>query len=143
MNYTKKYHLPQWEESDRVMRTDFNQMCVDIENNLAAVQSEAKTAKTTAEAALAHKNYTAGVYQGSKESQIIELGFRPRAILIHCFHSGSKPSSISELCSLHLDTWVHASLTFTDTGFILPADSMKGYPNVNWENYHYIYIAFR
>ena len=26
MNYTEKYHLPQWEETDRIMRTDFNQM---------------------------------------------------------------------------------------------------------------------
>ena len=34
MNYTEKYHLPQWEETDRVMRSDFNQMCVDIECGL-------------------------------------------------------------------------------------------------------------
>ena len=25
MNYTERYHLPQWEETDRIMRTDFNQ----------------------------------------------------------------------------------------------------------------------
>lgn len=34
MNYTEKYHLPQWEEADRVMRTDFNQMCADMESGL-------------------------------------------------------------------------------------------------------------
>ena len=27
MEYTKNYHLPQWAEEDRVMRTDFNTMC--------------------------------------------------------------------------------------------------------------------
>ena len=36
MNYTEKYHLPQWEETDRIMRTDFNQMCADMEAGLTA-----------------------------------------------------------------------------------------------------------
>ena len=32
MNYTENYHLPQWEETDRIMRTDFNQMCANAQN---------------------------------------------------------------------------------------------------------------
>ena len=36
MNYTENYHLPQWEETDRIMRTDFNQMCADMEAGLNA-----------------------------------------------------------------------------------------------------------
>lgn len=35
MNYTENYHLPQWEETDRIMRVDFNQMCADMEAGLA------------------------------------------------------------------------------------------------------------
>ena len=35
MNYTENYHLPQWDEHDRIMRSDFNQMCADIEAGLA------------------------------------------------------------------------------------------------------------
>ena len=34
MNYTEKYHLPQWEENDRVLREDFNQMCAGMEGGL-------------------------------------------------------------------------------------------------------------
>lgn len=34
MNYTENYHLPQWDEADRIMRKDFNQMCVDLEAGL-------------------------------------------------------------------------------------------------------------
>ena len=49
MNYTEKYHLPQWEESDRVMRTDFNQMCADIENGIKSAAQAAQTAQSTAE----------------------------------------------------------------------------------------------
>ena len=61
MNYTERYHLPQWEETDRIMRTDFNQMCADMEAGLektardaaedtAAVQSAALAAASAAQA---------------------------------------------------------------------------------------------
>lgn len=36
MNYTENYHLPQWEETDRIMRTDFNDAMASIEGGLAA-----------------------------------------------------------------------------------------------------------
>ena len=41
MNYTEKYHLPQWEETDRIMRTDFNQMCADMEAGLDKTAKDA------------------------------------------------------------------------------------------------------
>lgn len=41
MNYTKNHHLPQWEESDRILMTDFNQMCSDMESGLDKIQDEA------------------------------------------------------------------------------------------------------
>lgn len=34
MNYTENYHLPQWDEDDRILRTDFNRMCADMESGL-------------------------------------------------------------------------------------------------------------
>ena len=34
MNYTEKYHLPQWKKEDRIMMDDFNQMCRDMEAGL-------------------------------------------------------------------------------------------------------------
>ena len=48
MNYTDKYHLPQWEETDRIMHTDFNQMCADMEAGLDKTARDA--AADTAEA---------------------------------------------------------------------------------------------
>ena len=36
MNYTEKYHLPQWVKEDRIMMEDFNQMCADMEAGLNA-----------------------------------------------------------------------------------------------------------
>lgn len=41
MNYTEKFHLPQWDETDRILRTDFNQMCRDMEAGLAGNAGEA------------------------------------------------------------------------------------------------------
>ena len=49
MNYTENYHLPQWEESDRVMRTDFNQMCADIDAGLEQNAQAAAQAQSRAE----------------------------------------------------------------------------------------------
>ena len=31
MNYTTNYHLPQWVETDRILRTDFNDMASAID----------------------------------------------------------------------------------------------------------------
>ena len=55
MNYTENYHLPQWEETDRVLRTDFNRMCADMDAGLTknAADAAAATAKVQADAAAA------------------------------------------------------------------------------------------
>ena len=53
MNYTEKYHLPQWAESDRILMTDFNQMCADIEAGITAAKAAADSAGTTASQAKA------------------------------------------------------------------------------------------
>ena len=42
MNYTENYHLPQWEETDRIMRTDFNQMCADMEAGIMDARGRAE-----------------------------------------------------------------------------------------------------
>ena len=44
MNYTEKYHLPQWEETDRIMRTDFNDAMAGIETGIEGAKTEARQA---------------------------------------------------------------------------------------------------
>lgn len=48
MNYTENFQLPQWVEDDRILRTDFNQMCAKIDvalaNNAQASQENDKYA---------------------------------------------------------------------------------------------------
>ena len=53
MNYTEKYHLPQWVKEDRIMMEDFNQMCRDMESGLAKTAKDAADAAEQGEAAAA------------------------------------------------------------------------------------------
>ena len=53
MNYTEKHHLPQWVEDDRILMTDFNQMCADIEAGLTEAKAAADSAGSTASQAKA------------------------------------------------------------------------------------------
>ena len=71
MNYTEKYHLPQWEETDRIMRTDFNEAMANIENGI--------TDTATA--------YAAGTYSGTGGWRKIVTGFRPRMLFIHVINT--------------------------------------------------------
>ena len=78
MNYTDKYHLPQWEETDRIMRTDFNQMCADIESGIAEAKKKADEAY-----APDYPPLVIGTYAGGGETETpVDVGFRPRFVLI-------------------------------------------------------------
>ena len=51
MNYTQNYHLPQWVETDRILRTDFNDMASAIDAALG------DHGETLAEHAAAHAGF--------------------------------------------------------------------------------------
>ena len=46
MNYTENFHLPQWDETDRIMRTDFNRMCANMEEGLTRGREEWEQLRT-------------------------------------------------------------------------------------------------
>ena len=81
MNYTEKYHLPQWEETDRIMRTDFNAAMARIEVGLSDTVERDAEIEAKAEAA-AVLPYAAGTYVGNGETVTITTGFRPRFVII-------------------------------------------------------------
>lgn len=134
MNYTENYHLPQWEETDRIMRTDFNQMCVDMEAGImdargraeegdeavkaltAKAQTAANNAQTTANSALAKANtayspsaqpYVVGTYVGNSEKLTITLGFRAKFLIVSSQYT--KGGQYSYICP---------------TGFVLAGDGV-------------------
>ena len=62
MHYTKNYHLPQWEKSDRIMMDDFNAMCGNLEAGLEKTASDASKRsdqiQASADAAMAAATHT-------------------------------------------------------------------------------------
>ena len=127
MNYTEKYHLPQWEESDRIMRTDFNQMCADLEAGIARAQETAEALP-----------FVTGSYRGNGTSQHIEVGFTPKILLIG---QATTTNDINAWggCSLHVGSTQKVQMSAT--GFY--AYSGNTYPITNKDGFYYSYVAFR
>ena len=134
MNYTVNYHLPQWEESDRVMRTDFNQMCVDIEAGIAQAQESAEALP-----------FVAGSYSGGG-GRTVTLGFRPSVVIVG--ESASSPIKdgdygVSIQPGIFCGDGVAKKLVIKDTGFEIPFDFKETYPSLNTYGHTYCYVAFR
>ena len=154
MNYTEKYHLPQWEDSDRVMRTDFNQMCVNIENGIKEVKTEAqkaqtdvdglaRTVKSQGETLSAHEHCVMGTFTGSMYATVVTLGFRPKAVFIAKVYSTRDVEDAAGACGLFMDGVSNSTLVFRDDGFSLYSGDSGTYPRLNSRNMPYIYIAFK
>lgn len=84
MNYTDNYKLPQWEEEDRVMRTDFNQMCADIDEGLSGLSGGlAEAREEAARQAQAARDHVAGsIYRAAYNhwSMLAEAEEQPRQL---------------------------------------------------------------
>ena len=129
MNYTEKYHLPQWEETDRILRTDFNQMCADMEAGLAKVD----------------KPFVYGAYTGTGDEMDVTVGFRPIAVLIFCEQRGNDINDcVGRVTAVGPFATANGKVKLTDTGFHLAAhDDAHPYPVVNQFGPAYCYLAFR
>lgn len=130
MNYTENYHLPQWEESDRVMRTDFNQMCADIDAGISQA---------------AQMPFAVGSYVGTGREMDIEVGFRPSTVLTYCSQGGGNPTDgAGAIAVIGEVVTCKDRITMRDNGFrIAPQDTVKRYPRINEPNVTFAYIAFR
>ena len=128
MNYTEKYHLPQWEENDRIMRTDFNEAMAIIEGGMA----DTATAWAT------------GFYYGSGGTQKVVTGFRPRMLFIHVVnvptHDLIDHRALSGLFTSNPDSRL---VVYENDGFTVYGDDNTLYPQVNRYAQNYGYIAFR
>lgn len=154
MDYTKNYHLPHWEKSDRIRMEDFNEMCGNIEKGMGAAQSEAEAAHAAAGAAMDkasaayapdQKPYAVGSYIGNGYQVVVELGFRPSFLII----SGARSVTTAESAGIAYYNLITAgnvsggSFTFTDTGFTVQRATGKNLPALEVSGRVYDYIAFR
>lgn len=157
MNYTKNYHLPQWEESDRIMMEDFNHAMADIEAGIDSAKAEARqtdadltsqiaNVKKTADAAQANAMklpYVTGSYYGvAVREVVINVGFRPSIVI--GFGNQGFTSSLDVIGRVFAGGEIVTSdtITITDTGFRIAPNTGK-YPAANVNGVRYEYIAFR
>ncbi|MDE6932686.1 MAG: hypothetical protein K2P37_08390 [Oscillospiraceae bacterium] len=140
MNYTENYHLPQWEETDRIMRTDFNQMCADMEAGLKSADTGIAEAKAKA----AELPYVMGSYVGTGQNMEITVGFKPSFILIyqHCYYDSA---DYSGNCLVIASELIHSRRIYvTEQGFRLDMwNDQYRYPMINMKDMQYEYVAFR
>ena len=141
MNYTQKYHLPQWEESDRILRTDFNNAMAALEDGLSGNAQGVQEAKNEA----AKLPYVVGSYTGTGGIKDITLGFKPSVVLIFtgmlAKHTGSTGGHFTAAGQV-----VASKVEILDNGFRVSGqlnENDYNYPSVNDPNYPYQYIAFR
>ena len=162
MNYTTNYHLPQWVESDRILMEDFNDAMAGIDQGLQGAKAAADTAESKADAAQAaaetaqssadaladaytpdNKPYVVGSYSGTGNTQTIEVGFRPSAVLVGKHYSSADASEAGGMCALIGGGGVSGILLFKDNGFTVYDNTTILYPSVNWKYGGYWYVAFR
>ena len=174
MNYTEKHHLPQWAKEDRIMMKDFNDAMASIEDGLvrgpakvaeeaaranektaqaaSAAQAAADRAAAAAAQAKADKAYSpdqppyvVGTYKGNGDYQRIELGFRPRFVII----GGARGANQHLFSRVVGGASGSGNVSFSNTGFTVGRNGSEGgsgsesAPQLMEPGMEYGYIAFR
>ena len=152
MQKTQNYQLNQYEPQDNFLRTDFNADNQKIDTALKALGDKTdtkadQTALDQTNNAVFMATVVSGHYEGDYQSgvspyyRVVELGFRPRAVLVMpaVHHSYSDYAASIFLTVEGADT---NALTITDTGFrVGPELNQKdkttsdAYP---WSPYRYL-----
>ena len=158
MNRTNNYNLCQWEETDRVQRTDFNEDNAKIDAAVKAVDRrvdglEASKADKTALAAVEAKisRIVTGTYAGTGGSsgvRRISLPGRPKLVLIRTDYPNTshhdEAIAITDICLCRCHTYHSLSVdpptsgyALENNGFTVPADCDQNYEN---STQHYLAI---
>ena len=129
MKRTTNYDLPTWEKDDFIRMQDFNDLTGKLDAALksgadaqTALQNAIKAVKVTAENAYssANKPYVAGSYTGNGGTQTVDLGFKPRFLVIsRGFDKGDYSADYALFAGTpeQIDSWMAKVVSITDTGF--------------------------
>lgn len=159
MKRTTNYDLPTWEKDDFIRMQDFNDLTGKLDAALksgadaqTALQNAIKAVKATAENAYssANKPYVAGSYTGNGGTQTVDLGFKPRFLVIsRGFDKGDYSADYALFAGTpeQIDSWMAKVVSITDTGFTvkMAAYNTSTCPQLwlNTGGKTYSYIAFR
>ena len=156
---TTNYALPDWEKSDFIQMSDFNDLTHKLDAALkagadaqAALQEMVNAVKSTAEGAYSSKNkpYTAGSYTGNGSTQTITLGFKPSFLVVsRGIDAGDHAADYAFFAGTpaQIDDWMAKVVSITNTGFTvkMAAYNTSTCPQLwlNTSGKTYSYIAFR
>jgi len=153
-NYTQNYKLCQWEPSDKVLRTDFNEDNAKLDAALTAQQTAINRAQSMASSAYSpsYKPVVAGYYTGNgNPTQDINLGFQPCAVLVIApnFRTVDLTDYTKYIYSgyalLGVDLMgIYACVTITSNGFRVSSETVGTLERrANMANSKYFYLAVR
>ena len=147
------------EKDDFIRMQDFNDLTGKLDAALksgadaqTALQNAIKAVKATAENAYssANKPYVAGSYTGNGGTQTVDLGFKPRFLVIsRGFDKGDYSADYALFAGTpeQIDSWMAKVVSITDTGFTvkMAAYNTSTCPQLwlNTSGRTYSYIAFR
>lgn len=159
MKRTTNYDLPTWEKDDFIRMQDFNDLTGKLDAALksgadaqTALQNAIKAVKATAENAYssANKPYVAGSYTGNGGTQTVDLGFKPRFLVIsRGFDKGDYSADYALFAGTpeQIDSWMAKVVSITNRGFTvkMAAYNTSTCPQLwlNTSGRTYSYIAFR
>ena len=146
MEYTSNYHLPQWVETDRIMMGDFNEAMASIEEGMSSNAAATESAQQEAE----EKGFVIGSYtgngaeDGTDSGQLINLGFRPRFVIITRGWLTSNSSTINNFLVIGQPRANYQEWTYQlkDSGFFV-INHGAGTLALNSNGVVYDYVAFR
>lgn len=153
-NHTQNYKLCQWEASDKVLRTDFNDDNVKLDAALAAQQTAINQVNTLASNAYGPSKQavvTGSYYGNGAESRTISLGFTPRAVLVfpcsgQISHSSSGTTIRGGLAisGVNVGSLGYTGLSTVANGFSVRQNGAGSwFYALNNSGENYVYLAFR
>ena len=144
-NYTEHYNLCQWEPADKVLREDFNADNAKLDAALAAQKTAIDAAQASADAAFRpgyHPIAVGGYYGNGAANRDINLGFRPRAVLVleSSMVMRDGPYHYSAMVT-QSENYAYADpVTLTSNGFQVHFSDKQ---LTNKSGYKYFYLAIR
>lgn len=150
-NKSQNLNLHLWEPNDDFLRTEFNENFAAIDSSVKSVQTAAANAQTAADAAHTEAvslPYVIGSYTGTGENITINVGFRPRLLILTGGKENRSGMGMVDLTCYLCITGGHvisSQVILTDTGFTARNSSATGnmYPDITEKGRAYDFIAFK
>ena len=157
MTTTQNLHLPQWEDSDRIRRDDFNEAFDKIDAGVKAA-TDAAAAAAAGGAKVAAGSYVGTGTSGASNPRTLSFNFQPKIVfLIGWNHSnhlsylpistflvngfGAAPVLQGTLEASGSSNAVHTGLTVTFSGNSVSFYGTHQYNHFNYSGVTYHYVA--